>query len=443
MQHRRNQEVLDELASRIRSGELPAGTRLPTHRDLARQHGIALETATRIYRKLAHMGLAVGEAGRGTYVRDRMGWDGLEPNRPVPDPLVADLSVNEPLAPEQTDMLRRALKSLATSGNLDALLRQEPPGGRSGDRRIVATHLLNRGIDVPPANVLITNGSQQGLDAALDATTRPGDLIAIGALSYPGMRMLAESRKYEFAPILVDRVGPDLAALERVCAARKVRAIYTEPTMHNPLSWVLSLEQRQRIVEIARQHDIYLIEDGTYAFLAPDAPPPLQALAPERTVYISSLSKSFATGLRFGFVVAPEPLILGLRSGLRASTYGSPSIVTSLAVGWIADGSVEQMEQERRADARRRQTIARAALRGYDLITHPSSYIIWLLLRPGQRMDAVGAALAERGILVGTADRYATNGHPPHALRLALATPPLETYIDAIDTVRTTLDSIG
>ena len=443
MQRSRNQQVLDEMASRIRSGELSAGTRLPTHRELARQHGIALETATRIYRKLTHMGLVVGEAGRGTYVRDQLGYDGLEPTRRLPVPLYADLSVNEPLAPGQVDQLRQALKQLAGAGNLDALLYQQPPGGRVQDRRVVATYLLSRGIDVPPANVLITNGSQQGLDAALEATTGPGDLIAIDSLSYPGMRMLAESRKHDFAPVPVSPDGPDLDALERACRSRQVRAIYTEPTMHNPLSWVLSIEQRERIVEIARMADAYIIEDGTYAFLAPDAPPPIQALAPERTVYVASLSKNLATGLRFGYLVAPEELIVRLRSGLRASTYGSPSIVTSLAVGWLADGTVERMEEERRIDARRRQAVVRAVLRDYEMVSHPSSYIVWLLLRPGQRMDAVAAALAERGILVGTADRYATDGHPPHALRIAIGTPPLELLVDALGIVQATLDSIG
>lgn len=439
----RSQAVFATLERRILDGELEPGTRLPTHRDLAREHGIALETASRIYRRLAHAGLVTGETGRGTFVRDRSSAAGLGPRPPLSVPVLADLSVNEPLAPEQTDMLRTALRQLAGSGNLDALLHQEPAGGRLRDRRVVATYLLSRGIDVPPANVLITNGSQQGLDAALDATTRPGDVIAVGDLSYPGMRMLAQSRKHDFAPVPVGSDGPDLDALDRVVAQRRVRAIYSEPTMHNPMSWVLSLEQRERIVEIARRHDVMLIEDGTYAFLAPDAPPPLQALAPERTVYVASLSKNFATGLRFGFMVAPDALIEGLRSGLRASTYGAPSIVTALAVGWIADGSVERMEAERRADAARRQRAVRAALSGYELVTHPNSYIVWLRLHPGQRMDAVAAALAAKGILVGTADRYATNGKPPHALRLAIGTVPHDVLVAALRELRAVLDSMG
>lgn len=438
-----NQPVIDHLVAAIRSGELPAGTRLPTHRALAREHGMALQTATRVYEKLAQMGLVVGEAGRGTFVRDQMGYEGLEATRKLPVPRIADLSFNQPLSPGQTDLLRQALKSLASAGNLDALLFQQPPGGRSHERRIVATYLLDRGIDVPPGNLLITNGSQQGLDAALDATTEPGDPIAIDALTYPGMCLLAESRKHALVSVPVASNGPDLDALERACHARHVKAIYTIPTMHNPLSWVLTRQQRERVVDIARREDAYIIEDGTYSFLVPDAPPPIYALAPERTVYVASLSKNLATGLRFGFVVAPDPLIRHLRSGLRASTWGSPSIVTALASGWIADGTLARLEKERRIDAHQRQNIIATALAGFDMITHPMSYYVWLLLKPEQRMDAVATKLATQGIIVSTAEPFSTDGRPPHALRLAIGTPELEILPDVLAQVRTTLDAIG
>jgi DNA-binding transcriptional MocR family regulator len=214
------------------------------------------------------------------------------------------------------------------------------------------------------------------------------------------------------------------------------------PTMHNPLSWVLTESQRARIVEIARRREAWIIEDGTYAFLAPDAPPPIAAIAPERTVYVASLSKNVATGLRFGYVVGPDAMIEHLRGGLRASTYGSPSIVTAVAVGWLADGTVEQLESYRRADAQHRQAIARAALGHTDYVTHPNSYILWLRLRPPQRMAAVATALAAGGVMVGTADRYATNGNAPHALRVAIGTPPQDVLAVALDRVKAALDMV-
>lgn len=428
--------IVAEFAERIRDGDLPAGTRLPPHRVLARREGIALETASRVYRRLADMGLTVGERGRGTFVR--------EPPAPVATAatgvITADLAVNEPLAAGQTQLLRQALKELASSGAVDALLRQEPPGGRDRDRRVVATYLLGRGIDVPPVSVLLTNGSQQGLSAALDAVAGPGSTVAIDALSYPGVRMLTESRRQQLAPVPVGADGPDLAAFDRLAQSRRISAMYVQPTLHNPLSWVLDEDQRHRIVSIARRHDIAIIEDGTYAFLEPDAPPPIQSLAPERTIYVGSLSKNLAAGLRFGFVVIPQGMGDALTNGLRSSTYGSPSLVTALGVRWIADGTVDRLEEERRRDAAHRQAIARRILVGYDVRAHPRGYMMWLPLPPWRRMGSVASRLARDGIGVTTADRYTTDGHPPQALRLALGTPSLPDLADALDSVRRVLD---
>ncbi len=158
---------------------------------------------------------------------------------------------------------------------------------------------------------------------------------------------------------------------------------------------------------------------------------------------MASLSKNFATGLRFGFIVAPAALITKLRNGLRSSTFGAPSIVTALGAGWLADGSVERAEVQRREDAARRQQLVRRFLAGYEYVTHPASLIVWLELGADRRRDLVASALAGRGILVATADRYATNGNPPHALRIAIGTPPLDALARALGALRAVLDGIG
>ncbi|MBB4981653.1 aminotransferase-like domain-containing protein [Streptomyces nymphaeiformis] len=434
--------VVDEFAAAIRSGAIPAGDRLPTHRALARERRIALATATRVYAELAAMGLVVGEPGRGTYVRERSGYDGLEPSRALPVPRVADLSFNQPLAPGQTDLLREALSALAATGDAEALLYQHPPGGRRRDRAVVATYLLERDIDTAPRDVVLTGGTQQALDAVLRALTRPGDVLAVDALSYPGVKLLATALGLELAPVPVTPTGPDPDALDRLCRDRSVRAVYTMPTVHNPLGWVLDRERRERLVAVARSRDCLVVEDGTYAFLEPSPPPPLRTLAPERTCYVAGLSKNVAPGLRFGFAVLPGGLVEGVTRSLRAAAWGAPGLVTALATGWLADGTVTRLERARRADAAARQDIARAALAGMDVTAHPASYTVWLGLEPHQRPDHVAAALAEEGILVSTADAFATGPHRPRALRLALATPPPDELRGALHRLRTTIEAI-
>lgn len=434
--------IVAEFASAIRAGDIRAGTRLPTHRTLARERRIALATATRVYAELAALGLVVGEPGRGTFVRTRSGYDGLEPSRALPVPRVADLSFNQPLSSGQADLLRQALRVMSTSGDIESLLRQHPPGGHHRDRAVVATYLLGRGVDTPPHNVLLTSGTQQAIGILLHALTLPGDVLAVDELTYPGVKLLASARGLDLAPIPVTVNGPDLGALTQLCRTRRIRAIYTIPTVHNPLGWVLDREQRDRLVAIARSHDILIIEDGTYAFLEPSAPPPLRALAPERACYVAGLSKNVAPGLRFGFAVLPDRHLPAVTRGLRTAVWGTPGIVTALATGWITDGTVTRLEEDRRHDAAVRQRIARVALAGLDITAHPASYTVWLTLQPHQRPDHVAALLAERGILVSTVDAFATGSRRPPALRLALATPTLDELGAALRCLKDTIDTI-
>src|SRR6476469_8186861 len=152
--HARYKDVVDALAADIRTGKIPPGTRLLTHRELAAREGLALVTATRVYAELATMGLVSGEAGRGTFVREPSlsPRDDIEKRAFADD--VVDLNFNYPSLPEQTDLLRNALRTLASSGDLQALLRYQPHGGRFHERASVALHLEERGLSVPADQVL-------------------------------------------------------------------------------------------------------------------------------------------------------------------------------------------------------------------------------------------------------------------------------------------------
>ncbi|MBB2991111.1 DNA-binding transcriptional MocR family regulator [Mycolicibacterium iranicum] len=418
----RYSEVADDIAGRIRAGVLPAGTRLPTHRALATEHGIAVATATKVYRALTEAGMVVGEAGRGTYVRDVSGYAGLEMRRHTPVERVADLSFNQPLSPDQGDQLRRTLRELAAEGDLSALLMQEPPGGRTRGQAAVATYLLGHGIDVAPDNVVLTAGGQQGLDTVLGAVAAPGAVVAVDAVTYPGVKLVAAQRRLELAAVPSDTAGMALDHLERLCARRPVSVLYCTPTLHNPLGFVLGDEDRRRLAALARRHDVLIVEDAVYAFLEPGHTP-LQALAPERTFYVGSVSKSMAPGIRFGYVVAPTRLRDTLIRSLRASSWGTSTLAVALATRWLTDGTAERLESSRREDAGERQRLATTELAGLQYHAHPASYLGWLTLPDEARHDVIARDLAEAGILVTTADAFATTKRIPNALRLALATP--------------------
>ncbi|WP_028217327.1 aminotransferase-like domain-containing protein [Paraburkholderia oxyphila] len=432
----RYKSIVDDLASRIRAGALPPGTRLPTIRSLMKLHGVALATASRAYGELEAIGLVVGEVGRGTFVRDTSlpRGLGLEQN-PAPSGAI-DLTFNYPSLPGQVELLRTGLRNLAASGDLDALLHSAPQGGRSHERQTIARHLRNRGMRVPGAQVLIVNGAQQGLAVTVMGLLQPGDILAIDALTYPGMKAMAQLHRLDLAP-LPPRMGGglDLDRLDALCRKRPVRALYAMPTLHNPLGWVMSEPDRVRLAELAERHDFLIIEDGAYAFLAEPAPKPVFTHAPDRTVYVSGLSKSVASGLRVGFVAAPERLMPALERAIRVSTWNTPSLTVALACQWIEGGIVDTLEDQKRKDARRRQVLARRILRGASIVAHPRSYYLWLELPDDLRADRVAADLERDGVLVTTAEPFSTMPNAPHALRLAIGSLSLDALGDALHKV--------
>lgn len=441
MARARYKDVVDALAADIRAGKIPPGTRLPTHRDLAAREGLALVTATRVYAELTVMGLVSGEAGRGTFVRESSlsTRDDIVPRAFADD--VVDLNFNYPSVPQQADLLRTALRALASSGDLEALLRYQAHGGRAHERASVALHLERRGLEVPANRVLIVSGAQHGLAIAALAMLQPGDVIAVDALTYPGFKVLAQAQRLELVPIPALADGLDLDALAQLCATRRVRAIYAMPTLHNPLGWVSPAPSRHRLVAIARAYGLLIIEDAAYAYLAERPPTPLAALAPESTIYVSGLSKSVATGLRFGFVVAPKEFIEPLERAIRATIWNTPALVTAIATGWLNDGTVARLEAEKRTDAQRRQAVARQVLDGLDLVGHPSSYFVWLPLPGEARADQVAVALMRENISVSTAEPFATTKHPPHAIRLALGSVGLDVLSQSLETVKQVIDA--
>lgn len=432
----RYKQLVDALAFDIRAGRLPSGTRLPTHRQLAANEGVALVTATRVYAELKAMGLVSGETGRGTFVRETSLPRGLGIDQHAVAAGMVDLNFNYPSLPGQAELLRVALRQLAASGDVEALLRYQPHGGRQHERATVARHLAYRGLTVTADQVMIVNGAQHGLATTVMALLQPGDVVATDALTYPGFKLLAEAHRLELAPIPAAGHGPDLDALERLCMRRRVRAIYAMPTLNNPLGWVISASRRRQLVAIARRYGLLIIEDAAYAFLEQDPPPPLATLAPETTVYVSGLSKSVATGLRVGFVAAPTEWVPKIERAIRATTWNTPGVMTALACGWLDDGTVTRLEAEKRRDAMTRQAIANDILVKIPRVSHPASYFIWLPLAEDIRADQVAMTLMREQISVSTAEPFSTSDQVPHAIRLALGSVELDSLQEALEKVR-------
>lgn len=444
----RHTALLDELVQAIRAGRYAAGARLPTHRAFARQHGVALATASKVYRELERRGLVVGETGRGTFVRE---WQAdverqslterrLEAAMPRPAPI--DLAFNYPDTPGAGDLLDTALQVLREQGAMARLMEPQPVGGGLPERAAMARHLAQAGVAVPPEQVLLVGGAQQGLACAVMALLQPGDVVVVDELTYPGFTSLAQTQALELQPLRWTDGGPDLDHLERLLQQRPVKLVFAMPTLHNPTGWVMDLPSRERLAAFARAHKVWLLEDASYAFLASAAPPPLAALAPERTVYVSGLSKSVGGGVRLGYMALPAPLVARCERTLRAIAWSQPTLMSALGAHWLDTGMVRQLEQDKRLAARAKQQLALRCLAGLKLQSHPDSFFVWVRLPEAVRAEPLTVRLAERGIAVTPSSAFAVAASYPHAIRLNLGAASLEVLAQALPVVRETIEAM-
>lgn len=442
----RHKALVDQWVQMIRTGQYPPGHRLPTHRAFAQEHGVALPTATKVYAELERMGLVVGEVGRGTFVRE---WrqEGAHPLDAFGHRLDTaegrvDLAFSYPHTPNAGVMLRQAMNTLMAQPDLDHWMQPQPVAGRPETREALRRYLQDRGLDVPTERIMLATGAQQGLACAVLSVLQPGDVVVVDALTYPGFTGLAQQHSLELQPIPFGINGPDLDALAHLLKQRPVKALFSMPTLHNPTGWVMDLPSRQRLVALAEAHNVWLIEDATYAFLVESAPAPLVQLAPHRTFHVSSLSKSVGGGLRLGYVLVPPSLAQRSMRILRTIAWSQPTLPAWLAEHWLNDGTVERLETEKRQDARAKQKLAQQCLTGLELHAHPDSFFVWVRLPETVRAEPVTVRLAEQGIAVSPSSAFAVSAAYPHALRLNLAAPLLEELAPALETVRRTIEDV-
>jgi DNA-binding transcriptional MocR family regulator len=424
--------IADVLASDIRDGRLRPGDRLPTQRRFARDRGIAVSTASRVYRELVRRGLAVGEVGRGTFVRAGRPQQGhvlVEP-----DAVRVDLELNFPHLPEQSALLARSLDGLLRPDALDAGMR--PIGGAATPAaRAAASIALTRSGWVPdPERIRFAGNGRQAIAATIAALVPVGERLGVEALTYPIVRSIATRLGVELVPIAMDADGlrPDALA-----AAGPLRAVYLQPTLHNPLGITMPMSRREELADALDELDIPVIEDTINAFLRDDTPP-LAAVAPERTVLVDSFSKRIAPGLTVGFVVPPPGLLGRIDASVRGGGWTAQRFAIEAATRWITDGAVSTMVTARRVDAAARQRLAGERLAGFALRADPGAYYCWWELPPPWRAETFVAAASRRGIAVTPAAAFAVgSGHAPSAVRLGLASPPLPVLGAALDTLAT------
>jgi DNA-binding transcriptional MocR family regulator len=422
--------LVDGLAGDIAAGRLKPGDRLPPQRIFAYERGIAASTAARVYAELLRRGLVVGEVGRGTFVAGRQeqvapGFAELEDGR-------VDLEFNFPSVPEQAELVANALAGLLRPDALSAA------AGPLSRRRLdaaceaAAGHLASPRWQPQADGFVFTGSGRQSIATAISTLVPVGGRLAVEALSYPMVKTIAARLGVAIVPIAMDDEGPCPDAIARAHRAGALSAVYVQPVLHNPLGHTMGADRRAEIVALAERLDLHLIEDLVYGFLSDS--PPLAALAPERSIVASSLSKCIAPGLAVGLLHMPRAMRDRVAAIGRAGAWTAAPLALDAAARLMADGTAAELMRLKRADARVRQAIVAETLGEHDLQADPGSYHAWMRLPEGWRSELFVVAAGREGISITPSSAFAmTPGHAPNAVRLALGHPSHDELRSALE----------
>ncbi|MGW7050303.1 aminotransferase-like domain-containing protein [Streptomyces sp. NPDC054887] len=431
--------VADRVAAEIAAGRLRPGDRLPAQRAFARRHGIANSTAIRVYGELVRRGLAVGEVGRGTFVRAAPPSPGhalAEAPAGTGGGPAINLELNYPVVEAQSALMARSLTGLLRPDVLEAATRPAAADGTPAAREAAAALLARGGWRPDPGQVLFAGNGRAAIAAAIASHLRPGGRLGVEELTYPLVKAIAERLGVTLVAIASDEDGMCPDALRAAHRSAPLGAVYVQPTLHNPTAVTMSEERRSRLAEVCARLGTGVVEDTTWAFLAPDAPAPLAAHAPGRTVLVDSLSKRLAPGLTTGFLTAPAAHRGPLADALRSGAWTAARFALDAATRWITDGTVDAVVAAKRADAAARHRIVRDRLAGFRVRTDPRAYYCWWELPAPWRTDTFVAAAAARGVAVTPGRAFAVPPHAaPDAVRIGLASPPREVLSYALETL--------
>jgi DNA-binding transcriptional MocR family regulator len=425
------QALLDALHRDIENGSLAPGTRLPTQRQLATRLGIAIGTVSRAYAIAERRGIVSGEVGRGTFVRAR------EPRiqesaEDGENPELIDLSRGRLVRDPRDPALSLRLEKLSKRDDLNQLVDvYQPAAGMARHRAAGAAWLRRVGLEVDPGRVVITSGAQHGAATVLAAIAGPGDLVLTEEVTYSGITAIAGLLHLHLRGMPMDEHGLKPDAFEAVCRSSSPRALFCMPTLQNPTSRTMPLARRREIAAIAQAHDVAVLEDDVNGFVPADPLPPLAALAPAHTYYITGTSKSLAPGLRIGYVVPPAHRVERVTAAIQATSWFTAPLLAEVVTNWIESGEADAMAGWKRREIAARYALALEILNPWLPAREPVSFHIWVPLPEPWRTETFVAQARSRGVLVNPSEEFTVGRESaPHAIRVCLGATVSRTRLE-------------
>jgi GntR family transcriptional regulator / MocR family aminotransferase len=430
-----SEQLFAALAARIETGLFPAGSRLPTTRELAAALSISRGGVQAAYRRLADEGLATTRVGSGTVVREgsrrarAFDLSALVSRRasaiPAPAPplfpsrLVADFSRLTP--DERFFPLEKFTATLTEAwSRRPDLWQYAPPLGLEELRIEIARRLTESGVRRSPDEILVTSGAQQGLDLVFRTFTDAGDAVAMESPTYPGALALARFAGVDIVPMPMTPEGADPSLVRE----RRVKLVYVMPERQNPTGVTASDARRREVLDAAVDAGALVVEDG---YEEPESGiAPLAARNPDRVVWLGTLSKDLVPGFRIGWLAAPRDVVERLALVKRTADFQTPLPLQAAIASFLRAGADREARRARAWEVEvRREAMAAALARDLPAVPwwggESGSAIFWLHLPKGVSGRRVADAAAARGVAVAPGADFDVEGEDRGNLRLSVS----------------------
>jgi GntR family transcriptional regulator/MocR family aminotransferase len=437
------------IADDIRQERLHPGDSLPGSRALAQSLGVHRNTVIAGYAELHAEGLVVTRSGGGTFVAAPAPSPPPSPLPPAVERPSYALAPPLPMQPSNvippgTLMLSRGMPDVrllpaealarayrrAIGRHGRGLLTYGDPRGHLRLRQELGTFLSRtRGLSANSDRVLVTRGSQMAIDLTARALVSRGDVVAVEALGHRPAWTALKLSGAELAPVAVDDEGLDVAELGALAQSRPLRAVYVTPHHQFPTTAVMSPARRAALAELAARHRFAVIEDDYDHEFHYEGRPILPIAAGQgraNIIYLGSLSKVLAPGLRAGFLVAPPSVIDRVVSLREAVDLQGDGAVEAALAELFEDGEVQRhVRRMRRTYAARRDALAAALARhlggALSFRVPDGGMAIWARVADELDAEAWASAAAVEGVLVRGARMYDFYERPQNFFRLGFS----------------------
>lgn len=432
-------QIVEGLRRLIVEQSLRPGAKLPSIRAFAASHGVSVFTVVEAYDRLVAQGWLVSRTNAGFFVK-RRGDAPAAGEAPRPD-LRFDarwylqqifesrsLSLKPGCGWLPNDWLfeegvRRSLRQLATDGA--ELGGYGLPHGHLALRLLIAESLAEQQISVDAENVLLTQGSSQALDLVARRLVHAGDAVLVDDPGYPNLMFMLRFLGARLIGVPRRAHGYDLEALEALIAEHQPKVFFTQPRLQSPTNSVTPVSQLFRMLQLAEQHDLTVIENDIYGDLDPESRPSLASFDQlKRVVYVGSYSKTVSPNIRVGYLVARTELLDDLARLKMVSGLTSSDLTERLAFGALSEGRWRKhLKSLRNRLAQAQGQVARRLVElGFELFSEPKAGLYLWARHPDLTDSAeLSRQAVGEGIMLGPGELFLVEPRTTGWLRFNVA----------------------